>query len=431
MAISLLHRLLHSASAYRRAAALRLSSVWSPAARTERQTRKDWYSRLAQAWQENPDAPTLWCHLNAPSDLAICAPIIAKFKATHPDWRCLISLQNANTLPQQECNDFAAHIDLLPVDTPRNVRRFLALATPAAAIVTHHHKHFANYLFALKKNATPTYLIAVKYRKSPSHFKWYIRQLRHWIALYTWIFTIDTFSVDILSQHGITHVACAGNTLFDEVAQMQLTAPPHPLIERIAKQRNIIIAANITPKDESALLPLLWNLPRPWCLVAIPDETIESRIATWTRQVNRPFCRSTHAPSPEELSCCALLLLDNTELQPGIYRHASLVYIGGGFENRLANILEPAAYSLPIIFGAHHSNCPEALELRECNAAATPYSTGQLANLCLGLIDNQPIRTHMGERAYDYFSQHVGSSDTILRRVEADIPFANMPYEST
>lgn len=431
MATALLLRLLHSASAFRRSGALRLAALWSPSARAQLAARKGWAQRLRNAFKENTAAPTLWCHLAAPSDYAICRPVIAKFQSVHPDWRFLITLQDSAPLPAHKFTNSATLIDILPIDTPRNAQRFLAIAAPAVAVATRHHTQFGNFLAALQKNSIPTYLIAAKYSAPPSPFKWVRGQLRRWLSLYTWIFTPDSFTVDILSQHGITHVACAGNTLFDSIAQAQTSALASRFVERLATARNVIIAANTTEEDEAALLPLLWNLPPEWCLVAIPDALHETRIAAWLQRVNRPYCRTSTSPTPDALARCALLLLDDTELPIGIYRYASLAYIGGGFANRLSNVLEPAAYGLPTIYGARHHNCPEALELRECNASAAPYSPSQVANLCLSLIDNPTIRAHMGQRANDYFAQHVGSSDTILRRVEADIHLANIPYEST
>lgn len=431
MAIAPLLRFLHNASAFRRAAALRLSAMWSHSARVLLKAHKSWQQQLDKAFKENANAPTLWCYLATPADYTLCAPFLSEFKKLHPDWRCLITLSLPAGPAIREGMKLADYIGILPIDTPRNVQRFLDISTPAAAIFSRHSKHLANFLIALRNSSKPAYLIAAKYSALPSPLKWFRSQLRRRLSPYTWIFTPDTFTVDFLSQHGITHVTCTGNTLFDSIEQTKAAAPALPRWERIAKLRNIIVAAHITEEDETALLPLLWNLSPQWCLAARPDEINETRIATWIQRVNRPYCRMSLSPTHDALDSCALLLLDDAELPIGIYRYASLAYIGGGFANRLANVLAPAAYGRPTIFGARHRNCPEALELRECNASAAPYSPGQVANLCLSLIDNPTIRTHMGQRANDYFAQHVGSTNTILRRVEADIHLTNIPYEST
>lgn len=425
MAVAQLIRLLHSASSFWRAASLRLAALWSTSARARQHLYSKWEVQLTEAKRTHQAESTLWCHLSSPSDYAICSPIIAMLQAHHPDWYCLITAQNPTMPTNGELTNPEALLVQLPIDTPRNVQRFLTLASPAVAIVTQHHKQFVNFLIALHKKNIPTYLIAAKFSAPRIPIKRLRAQIDQWPSLYTRIFTIDSSSVDTLSKHGFTHVACAGNTIFDRIAYAQSKAFPHPIVAYIATQRNTIIAANITEKDESILLNLLWNLPQQWCLIALPNVINETRITAWMKRVNRTCCRASCSPSSEALSGCTLLLLDDNEPLFATYQLSAIAYIGGGFENQLSDCLIPSAYGIPMVFGAFHRNRPEALELRECNAAAALYKPSQIVPICLSLINSPTLRNHMGQHANDYFTQHTGSTDTIARRIEADIHLAS------
>ena len=58
-----------------------------------------------------------------------------------------------------------------------------------------------------------------------------------------------------------------------------------------------------------------------------------------------------------------VLIIDNIGLLASIYKYADVAYIGGAFGSGLHNILEPAVYGCPLLFGPKHHNFPEAAEL--------------------------------------------------------------------
>jgi 3-deoxy-D-manno-octulosonic-acid transferase len=55
-----------------------------------------------------------------------------------------------------------------------------------------------------------------------------------------------------------------------------------------------------------------------------------------------------------------IILIDSIGLLTSLYRLGNLALIGGGFTGKLHNILEPAVYGLPIIFGPKYDRFPEA-----------------------------------------------------------------------
>jgi 3-deoxy-D-manno-octulosonic-acid transferase len=55
-----------------------------------------------------------------------------------------------------------------------------------------------------------------------------------------------------------------------------------------------------------------------------------------------------------------IILIDNIGYLNKIYALASVAFIGGGFSGKLHNILEPAAYGVPVMFGPKFQKFPEA-----------------------------------------------------------------------
>ena len=410
---------------------LRLSTLWSQAARDAYRARAGWQARWNQAMAQRMERPMLWYLLNSPSDYEQCAPLMRALSASRPDWASLITFQHADPLDLQRLSDSNTYAAILPFNTVKNAARILRILTPTATIVTP-QRNVGSFLAALHGGSIPTYLIAAKFSNLSSPFKWYNRRRQRELhQLYTWIFTTDVHTLNLLSHHGITRISCVGDTRFDQIAQTKKCAPTIAPLERLAQRSNIIVASHVTALDEQALTPLIWNLPAHWQLMVVPDAINEQRISLWIEKLNRPVCRFSSRPTNEDLARCSLLLIDTPLPASSTYRYASIVYVGGGLEDQLGDAFEPAAYGIPIIIGARHHNRPEAIELREHDAAATVQTSMQLVSVFRSLIKHDSIRKHMGSRANELFTQHEGSTDTILRRIEADILLVNIPYEST
>lgn len=412
-------------------ALLRLSTLWSQAARDAYRARAGWQARWNQTMAQRKERPTLWCLLNSPSDYEQCAPLIRALSTSHPDWIFHLTFQHAEPLDLQRLSDSNTYAAILPFNTARNAVRVLRILTPIATIVTP-QRNVGSFLAALHGGGIPTYLIAAKFSNLSSPFKWYNRRRQRELhQLYTWIFTTDVHTLNLLSHHGITRISCVGDTRFDQIAQTKKCAATIAPLERLAQRGNIIVATHATEQDEQALTPFIWNLPAHWQLVVVPNAINEQRITHWIEKINRPVCRFSSQLTNDDLARCNLLLIDTPLPASCTYRYASIVYVGGGFENQLGDAFEPAAYGTPIIIGARHHNRPEAIELREHDAAATVQTSTQLVSVFRSLIKHDSIRKHMGLRANELFTQHEGSTDTILRRIEADILLVNIPYEST
>ena len=64
-----------------------------------------------------------------------------------------------------------------------------------------------------------------------------------------------------------------------------------------------------------------------------------------------------------------VLVLNNMGMLLSVYKMGHIAYVGGGFGSGLHNILEPAAFGLPVIFGNKHVKFPEAKALIDAGGA--------------------------------------------------------------
>jgi len=81
------------------------------------------------------------------------------------------------------------------------------------------------------------------------------------------------------------------------------------------------------------------------------------------------------------------------------------------------NILEPAVYGLPIIFGPNYLKSAEAKELIEAKAAFSISDFEQLKTAALTLNNNTAVFNNAKSQSAQYVRQRLGGIDDIYRYI--------------
>ena len=118
-----------------------------------------------------------------------------------------------------------------------------------------------------------------------------------------------------------------------------------------------MIIGSSWPADEVILIPWI-NQSKHKILIAphqVDDKHIAQIISGITRKVER-YSSATDT----SISDCEVLILDTIGHLASAYKYGTIAFIGGGFSGSLHNILEPAVFGLPVIFGPKHTRFPEA-----------------------------------------------------------------------
>jgi 3-deoxy-D-manno-octulosonic-acid transferase len=122
----------------------------------------------------------------------------------------------------------------------------------------------------------------------------------------------------------------------------------------------------------------------------------------------------TNLPLPD------VILLDTIGDLPQIFSKASVAFIGGSllpFGGH--NILEPAYWGKPIIFGPHMENFPIAKEFLKDNAALMIKNSAEAAAVIEDLLKNTEKATQMGLKAKAIISSHTGAVERAVSLVRS------------
>ena len=170
------------------------------------------------------------------------------------------------------------------------------------------------------------------------------------------------------------------------------------------------------------MLARLWKSPDfkdlrgEWKLVIAPHDISEKHLVQIEEMFQGEIIRHSRIDGPlqEALNLSGVILIDSIGLLSSLYAYADFACIGGGFGKGIHNILEPAAYGIPIIFGPNHTKFREAESLIEIGAAFQVDSHESFSSTVKKLCFDSAFRTESGALAISYMKSQMGASDLII-----------------
>ena len=127
--------------------------------------------------------------------------------------------------------------------------------------------------------------------------------------------------------------------------------------------------------------------------------------------------------SADKVDSADILLGDTMGELMSFFGACDIAFVGGSLvPSGGHNMIEPAAWGVPIITGPHLFNFSEASQLLiEGNAMQVCQSAEQMAEQVVELLQNQPRRAEMGSAAQRIADANRGALDKLLRVIEKTI----------
>ena len=122
-------------------------------------------------------------------------------------------------------------------------------------------------------------------------------------------------------------------------------------------------------------------------------------------------------------------MLDSIGELAGLYSLADAVFVGGTLVPAGGhNILEPAWFSKPPVFGASMENFSAmAAQFLAARAGIQVTSGPQLGKVWAQLIEDTPLRERMGKAAHELSARNRGATERSLARLAAILDAGENP----
>ena len=182
---------------------IRLVAPRHPKARLWIDGRKDLYKRMAETI--DPTDRIVWVHVASLGEFEQGRPIIERIRKEHPEYKILLTFFSPSGYEIRKNYQGVDYIFYLPIDTPRNARRFLDAAHPEIAVFVK-YEFWLNLLYELRRRKVRTYIVSAIFRRNSIFFRPYGGMWRQALESFDVMFVQNEESKKLLATLGFDNV---------------------------------------------------------------------------------------------------------------------------------------------------------------------------------------------------------------------------------
>jgi 3-deoxy-D-manno-octulosonic-acid transferase len=355
--------------------AVRIASLFNPKAKKWVVGRRHFFENLPDVNEKN----VVWFHCASLGEFEQGRPIIEAWKKKYPTDFVLITFFSPSgyeVRKNYEQSDFCCY---LPLDTPSNAKKFITHFHPKKAFFVK-YEFWLNYIREAQVIDCELYSISTLLRKNHRFFKWYGGIFRRELKHFHHFFVQDENTRDLLNSISIEQVTIVGDTRYDRVYDRVLEKNTNPLLDQwINITDTVLVIGSSWKEDEELILPLLNKADLFDKIILAPHEVGSDSVNRIISLLGLPYEKYTRAEKNEQITTAAnVLILDCIGVLADVYQYGTIAYIGGAFRTGLHNILEPATFGLPVIFGPNHAKFPEAQQFIDAGIGKSVQTKDEL-----------------------------------------------------
>lgn len=378
--------------------------------------RKDVFATLSQ--KINATDKVIWFHAASLGEYEQGLPIMEKVRELYPTHKILLTFFSPSGYEIRKNTKAADVVVYLPLDTVGNAKKFMQLAHPDMAFFIK-YEFWPNYLNELKNKNVKTYLISGLFRPNQAFFKWYGSIYRSAFKAFNHFFVQYKSSKELLATIGFTNVTVSGDTRYDRVSRILEHDNKLPFIETFIDGKTTVVFGSSWPKDEGMFTDFVNSAVNTKFIIA-PHTFGESHMADLQKNIKRNVVFYTEKEG-QNLAEFDVLIVNTIGLLGKIYSYADVAYVGGGFGSAgLHNILEPAAFGVPIIIGPNHSKFPEAVALVTAGGVIAVNDKHETEEVLGNLVYDDAFRQEKGRIAGTFVRDNRGAINIILNHIQND-----------
>jgi 3-deoxy-D-manno-octulosonic-acid transferase len=386
--------------------AIRTAALFNPKAKNWIDGRKDYFEHLPQI---PTDQKVIWFHCASLGEFDMALPVMNLIKERHPSIFLLVTFFSPSGM--EHYNKRKHQVDLavyLPSDKPSNAEKFIKHFHPDKVFFVK-YEFWSNYIFEAKKQNVQVFSLCSIFREDHRFFKWYGGFFRKTLKEVNFFYTQNETSTLLLADIGITNFMTSGDTRFDRVIENKKSLESNPRIEAFLKNEKAFIIGSSWPEDETIVLPYILQNPNKKFIIAPHniDEAYVNAIETKLLNLTERFTENNGGKN--------LLILNTIGHLASAYSYGEIAYVGGGFSGNLHNILEPAVFGLPVLFGPKFKRFPEASQFIHLGIGFSVKTSEEFTFTLNEIYKNLPA---ISEKTSNTVTKNTGASVKILDHLE-------------
>ena len=378
---------------------------------------------------------SIWIHAVSVGETLTARALAADLKAQYPRLRLFLS--TTTIAGQQVARRNLQHVDAVfyfPFDWTFIVRRTLNLVKPRLFIMME-TEIWPNLLRECRSRGIKTIMIngRISSRSYPRY-----RMVRGFFRRV--LADVDRFcmqseeSARRLTDLGAdpARISVTGSLKFDslEIPTPAVHGKPRERVLRFfhfAPNRTVIVAGSTMRGEETAVLKAFRSVktaaPNAIAIIAPRHPERFGEVERLARDMGFDTMKRSELPIDAEPRADVVVLDTIGELAQ-TYQLATAVFVGGSLADHGGhNILEPAIFGKPIVFGPHMQNFKEIAEAFLTNGAALQVGSDQaLDETLLALVTDPVRRARLGAAARALVEANRGAKQKTLKVIRELVP---------
>ncbi len=393
---------------------------------TKKRCQRGLWSRLGSIPVElqNLRKPVIWIHAVSLGEVATIVPLLHAMKERYPQWPLVVSTvtETGREVVIKQLEGVAWHC-YAPVDFWWTVDRYVRVLQPHLFILVE-SEFWPNLLKSLQRHQVPICLVNGRISsRSFSRYIWVKGMMKHVLSCIDLSLMQSVHDAKRIGQLGAIPdtVHVTGNMKFDQGLDQRKPTDDHISLSATLKldaAEVLIVAGSTHPQEEECLLESYREViaRHPQVVLLMAPRHIER--ATKLEQVIRHygFTCIRRSQSTQDFGAHAqqngprVILLDTRGELPFIYRKGFVTFVGGTLVPVGGhNLLEPAQWGRPVMFGPYVDHCRDiAGLLLEAGGGIQIQNQGDLVSHLTRLITHPSEAEDMGRRAFKVVQTHRG-----------------------
>lgn len=368
--------------------------------------------------------PIIWIHAVSLGEVAAIVPLLRVMKERYPQWPLVVSTvtETGREVVIKELEGVALHC-YAPVDFWWVVDRYVRILQPHLFILVE-SEFWPNLLKNLQGHQVPICLVNGRISsRSFGRYLWVKGMMRRALSCIDLALMQSAIDAERIRQLGAISesVHVTGNMKFDQNFDQNTSADDQASLRttlKLASNEVLIVAGSTHPQEEECLLEAYRKVSarHSQVVLLLAPRHIEraSKLEQVIRHYGFPCVRRSESNKGFEdqahTSGPRVILLDTRGELPFVYREGCVTFVGGTLVPVGGhNLLEPARWSRPVMFGPYVDHCRHiASLLLEAGGGIQIQNQEDLVFQITRLITHPSEAECMGRKAFEVVQAHRG-----------------------
>lgn len=353
---------------------LNIARIWNPKARKIISGRKDSFKRLSN--QKKSTRNRYWFHCASLGEYDMALPLMEACVKADPQLEVYVSFYSPSGMEHYHKRGFRpTKVFYMPADFPWKIKKLL-IAVGATRLYLLKYEFWPNLLKEAKNQGVEILSMSTLLRPSQIYFKWYGGFFKKALKNVNYFAVQNYTTQSLLLSAGVDsqRIKIIGDIRYNRVVSNKVNAKANRIIEQFAHGHLLLILGSSWPIEEKLSAKILKE--KNLKILIAPHDLSNSHLIEL--KLIFPEAQFYSQTNSAELSNSKVLILDTIGHLSDAYQYGNIAFVGGGFSGKLHNILEPAAFGLPLLFGPQHQKFPEAQQFIDFGYALEIHSQKEL-----------------------------------------------------